>query len=181
MWKKIAFLLSIITALIAVSCGTPDNPPTTGSGGAEGAESSTSINPEQATITGRVVSADDQETPITGSVVLLIPSEQFKAIFTNQGLDAPFDLREFTPLSLDANAISRFGVQYIDVNSNGQYELKVSPGNYIICLANVNEPKPTKVIPATFGNCTPGLLLSAGKMYFNDMTWGEQGIGDISW
>ncbi|MCA9932643.1 MAG: hypothetical protein H6662_18470 [Ardenticatenaceae bacterium] len=181
MWKKVLLLGGMMVMLLATGCGGSSNQAGSNPGVGGGQESAASGGSGSVPFSGRIVRADDQEAPVAGAVVLLIPHENLKSIFTDQGLESPFNYREFAPVTLDANAIGRYGIQYTVTDSDGFYEMNVSPGQYTSCLANVIEPRPSNAVPATFGHCKGvGMNFEAGKMYFDSMTWGENGIGDFN-
>jgi hypothetical protein len=175
MWKKT--VLFIVVMLMIVGCGSSESSSSPGVGGV----GSVSNHAGQVQFSGHVVMNSDLDRPIADAVVLLIPNEQFGSIFTDQGRERPFNHREFDPVALDANAIRRYDVEYTTTDKSGSYEFSISPGRYVSCLANVIDPSPTSALPAIFGHCKGGGMdFEAGKIYFDDMSWEQNGIDDVS-
>jgi hypothetical protein len=177
MWKKT--VLFVVVMLMVVGCGSSETSSNPGVGGS--GNQAASNRDGQVKVSGHVFMDNDLDRPVVDAVVLMIPHEQFGSIFMDQGRERPFDHRRFDPVTLDADAIRRYAVEYATTDASGSYEFSISPGRYVSCLANVVEPRPTGSVPATFGHCKgAGMDYEAGKMYFDSMSWEGNGISDVS-
>ena len=134
---------------------------------------------EEVNIQGRVKRKSDVISlfgggPIGGALVIAIRSDKVDPLLEEVGLpkgvltfpEAP----ELPVLSADhlrkyveASAISQ---------RNGKYALRVPPGNYLLCLANLGR---SEMVPAYVGGCIEVTVLE-GKQLRQDIFWGEAGV-----
>jgi len=117
----------------------------------------------------------DPNTPIDEAFLLAIPSEEFDLLLEEAGLSRASTNRLMSLLLLTEELFEKYVEASATSQQDGEYELKVPPGNYILCLANLGLPRQPEVFPADVYGCID-ITVPEGTQFSQDIFWGEAGV-----
>ena len=129
-------------------------------------------------VRGRVRSKSDISLfsggPLGGVLVLAIPSDKVDPLLEEVGLPKGVNtLLEALELPvLSADLLKKYVEDSMVSKQNGRYALRVPPGNYVLCLANIGR---SEVLPAYVNGCFEVIVLE-GKQLRQDIFWGIAGV-----
>lgn len=117
----------------------------------------------------------DPNTPIDEAFLLAIPSEEFDLLLEEAGLSRASTNRLMSLLVLTEELFEKYVEASATSQQNGEYELKVPPGNYFLCLANLGLPRQPEVFPADVYGCIE-ITVPESTQLIQDIFWGEAGV-----
>lgn len=133
---------------------------------------------EQVNIRGRVRSKSDVSLfsggPLGGVLVLAIPSDKVDPLLEEVGLPkGVLTLSEALELPvLSADLLEKYVEDSAISQQNGKYALRVPPGSYVLCLANIGR---SEMLPAYVNGCFEVTVLE-GQRLRQDIFWGMAGV-----
>ena len=116
----------------------------------------------------------DPNTPIDEALLLAIPSEEFDLLLEEAGLSRASTNRLTSLLVLTEESFEMHVEASATSQQNGDYDLKVPPGNYFLCLANLGLPRQLETFPADVYGCIE-ITVPEGTNLLQDIFWGEGG------
>jgi hypothetical protein len=128
---------------------------------------------------GSLIAVSDVETipdlPLQG-ILLAIPSESFQALVASAGGDSTRALgRQAFRVVLTDSLIGKYGVGYASADDSGDYDLRLPPGDYRLCLSlDTLDPEEARW-PVRVRGCVP-VTIPQGERVHVDVMWGEAGV-----
>ena len=138
---------------------------------------------EESTIRGRVFHKSDNpsilqlllpfvRSPFDHGLVLAIPSDSFASLaeeidIGGEGLRVAFQI--------DEDLLAAYGGTSTAVQRGGRYLLKVPPGDYVACLANIGLPPPPNAFPARVA-CGVEVTVHEAEQVKQYLFWGIAGL-----
>lgn len=132
-------------------------------------------------VVGHVMAKSDVETiPDTPlqALVVAVPGDNMADLLSDVEIDGVReDAYGRLNVSIPESAFARHGASHQLSDADGSYALTLPPGDYWLCLANIDSAEQEQIFPAFLYGCLPASV-SEGERVEQDIFWGEAGVTD---